>query len=515
MSNLNPTARTDLHGRVLTFFIVLSSAIGSFLFVSSVTIGANIYHLRDVLSGREKANRPREDNSVPNYTPVEPYPDLKKLKITRDLRYYAQRLDLDLEERNITTKDGYVLILHRLIDPKVSEEERAQKPPIVLQHGLLSCSGAYLAPGKNSLPYYFLSQGYDVWMGNNRCGFKPQHSSLTGKLMHDEHFWDWDVRHLAFYDLPCIIDNVLAHKPRHDKVFLVGHSQGCTQTLIMLRNEQLKEYHGKIHHFFALAPAAFPGKLFYERRFIKFIHSKSPRMYKAIFGNCCFLAMLTQLRNLIGTTPVFSLLSYHIFKYLFGWNIRNNYNSKKVIHVQFLFNASLVSAKLMSWWLSYSVEEGFSNQLQPKQAYKEGTTADFTPLNTRTDDSPANTAADGEKSAVSNEDLEKNTHQAQHDNDQDKDNKTLFPYKTEWFASTDKKSIVPMMVFVGGEDFLVDGLRFATHMKHYERNFYSQSKNLEVVELAEYNHLDVIWASNCIGTIGMPIHDKITASRGV
>lgn len=499
MSNLNPTARTDLHGLFITFFIVLSSAIGSFLFVWCVSLGSNIYHIRDVFSGREKANKPKSENSVPNYTPVEPYPNVDKLKLTRNLRYYAQLLDLDLEERNITTKDGYVLILHRLIDPSVSSDERDAKPPILLQHGLLLCSGAYLAPGKNSLPYFFLQQGYDVWLGNNRCGFKPNHLTLTGKLMHNEHFWDWDVRHLAYYDLPCIIDNVLMHKPNHQKVFLVGHSQGCTQTLLLLRNQELQEYHAKIEHFFALAPAAFPGKLFHERRFIKFIHSKSPRMYKCIFGNCCFLAMLTQLRNLIGTTRLFSLLSYQIFKYLFGWNIRNCYNHKKVIHVQFLFNASLVSAKLMSWWLSYSVEEGFLNQLQPKIAYKEGTTADFTPLNTRDDNSP-----------IPAQDLEKNIGEIDElDEFHEKDSKTLFPYKTEWFATTDKKNIVPMMVFVGGEDYLVDGLRFATHMKHYERNFYSQSKNLEVVELSDYNHLDVIWALNCIGTIGMPIVDKI------
>ncbi|OBA21465.1 alpha/beta-hydrolase [Metschnikowia bicuspidata var. bicuspidata NRRL YB-4993] len=501
MSNLNPTVRTDLHGPVLTFFIVLSSAIGSFLFVCSVTLGANIYHLRDIFSGREKANRPKKENAVANYSPVEPYPNVDKLKITRDLRYYAQLLDLDLEEREITTKDGYVLVLHRLIDPKESPETRDAKTPIILQHGLLLCAGAYLAPGRNSLPYFFLHQGYDVWMGNNRCGFKPNHLTLKGNLMHNEHFWDWDVRHLAYYDLPCIIDNVLLHKPNHAKVYLVGHSQGCTQTLLLLRNEQLKEHHAKIEHFFALAPAAFPGRLFHERSFIKFIHSKSPRMYKMIFGNCCFLAMLTQLRNLMGTTMFFSTLSYQIFKYLFGWNIRNCYNHKKVIHVQFLFNASLVSAKLMSWWLSYSVEEGFLNQLQLKQAYKDRTTADFTPLNSRDETVP-----------IQNEDLEKNMGEI--DDAHDKDSKTLFPYKAEWFSTTEKTNIVPMMVFVGGEDYLVDGLRFASHMKHYERHFYSQPKNLEVVELAEYNHLDVIWALNCIGTIGMPIVERINAQSG-
>lgn len=495
MTNLNPTTRTDLNGAVARFFTILASAIGSFLFVWCVSVGASIYHLRDVISGREKKNRPKADNASDNYTPRQPYPDLKHMRMSTDLGYYARQLGLDLELYDITTADGHILILHRIIDPKDTQHTRDSKPPILLQHGLLLCSGAWLAPGTNSLPYYFMEQGYDVWMGNNRCGFKPRHAEFKHRLMHNEKVWDWDVRHLAYYDLPCIIDTVLAHKPHHAKLYLVGHLQGCTQSLILLRNGDLKDYHKKIDHCFLLAPAAFPGSLFYDRSFIKFIHSKSPRMYNAIFGNCCFLAILSQLRSLIGTSRIFSLLSYQIFKYLFGWNIRNSYNNRKVIHLQFLFNASCVSARLMAWWLSYSVEEGFLNQLQPKKAYEQGTTADFTPIN-----SVKSTAEHAPADAT-----EKPAHLPEFVDD----SKSFFPYKKEWFTCDTKEEIVPMSVFIGGEDFLVDGSRFATHMKHYERRYYQEGANLEVVELPDYNHLDVIWALNCIGKIGMNINDTI------
>lgn len=496
MSNLNPTARTDLHGAFRNFLTVVSSAIGSLLFVWTVSLGANIYHLRDKFSGRERQNRPKKDNAVPNYTPVEPYPNVDKMKITKDLAYYAQLLDLDLEIRYVTTRDGHILPLHRLIDPKDSEEVRQAKKPLLLQHGLLLCAGAWLAPGRNSLPYYFVQQGFDVWLGNNRCGFEPKHETLKGNLMHTEEFWDWDVRHLAFYDLPCFIDNILAHKPLHHKLLLAGHLQGCTQTMILLRNPALKEYRAKIEYFFALAPAIFPGKLFHERSFIKFIHSKSPGMYNAIFGNCCFLAFLGQMRKWLGTTSIFSLLSYQIFKYLFGWNIRNCYKHKKVIHIQFLFNATFVSARLMSWWLSYSVPEGFLNQLLPKTAYQDGSNAEFTPVN----------SAAPEEKVSAEQDLEKNLAEVEPN-----ESETFFPYKKEWFTETAINDLVPMMLFIGGEDYLVDGSRFSSHMRHYEHNYYKEGRNLDIIDLHDYNHLDVIWSLNCIGRIGMVISEKLKA----
>lgn len=509
MANLTPPDKHARHGTFVKFLVIYSSAINSFLFVLVLSIGATIWHIRDVLSGREKNNVPRDDNVIGSYVPRQPYPDMKKLKITKSLQYYAQQLGLDLEEHEITTKDGYILVLHRLIDPKDSITERQAKKPILLQHGLLLCSGAWLAPGTNSLPYFFWEKGYDVWLGNNRCGFKPKHAYMKGNLMHNEEFWDWDIRAFASFDLPCIIDNVLLHKPHHEKIVLVGHLQGCTQSFLMLRNAEAAEYHQKIEYFFALAPAIFPGLLFYDRSFIKFIHHRSPKAFTYIFGSGAFVAILGWARKTIGRTRMYSTISYQMFKYLFGWSIRNCYNDNKVLHVQFLFNVTYISARLMSWWLSYLVEEGFLNQLQPKEAYQNGTNFAFTPMNTNEDakenapdDSPDEKAQDSpDEKAPGTPNVE-----------QRDDSKTFFPYKQEWFAFNKPEQIVPMIAFVGGEDFLVDGWRLATHMRHYERRFYKEGQNLDIVELNEYNHLDVIWAKDCIGRIGMVIDDKLNSA---
>lgn len=494
------------HGHFLRILVIFSSAIGSFLFVVVLSIGAAIYHIRDIVSGREKNNAPKKENDVENYTVRQPYPDMKKLKVVDSLRYYALELGLDLEEYTITTGDGYVLTLHHLIDPKDSLAVRRAKRPLLLQHGLLSCSGAWLTPGRNSLPYYFMEQGYDVWMGNNRCGFEPRHTYYEGNLMHNEEFWDWDVRALATYDLPSLIDNVLLHSD-HDKLCLVAHLQGCTQTFVMLRNPDFMAYHRKIEYFFALAPAVFPGSLFYDRSFIKFIHHRHPRSYHAIFGSCCFIRILGFARKWMGTTKLFSVLSYQLFKYLFGWNINNCHPNKKVLHIQFLFNVTYVSSRLMSWWLSYSVKEGFSNQLQPKAAYKDGSNFAFTPVPTKEE-----TTSQGDDTVLGPPDLEKKAEVAAGSPEtplEIDDSETFFPYKQEWFDFNTPEEVVPMTIFPCGNDFLVDGQRLATHMRHYESRFYKEGKNLDVVDLPDYNHLDVIWSLNTIGKIGMVIHDKI------
>lgn len=509
MAVLTPLEKKNQHGTFQRFLVILSSAIGSFLFVTVLAFGSAIYHFRDLASGREKQNRPKKNNATENYTPREPYPDIKGMKITKNLRYYAQLLDLDLEEYNITTKDGYVLTLHRLINPKESVTTREHKKPILLQHGLLLCSGAWLAPGRNSLPYYFWEQGYDVWMGNNRCGFEPRHTFMEGNLFHNEMFWDWDIRAMASFDLPCIIENVLSHKPHHSKVVLVGHLQGCAQTFVMLRNPELREHHAKIEYFFALAPAVFPGKMFHERRFIKFIHRRNPKSYTAIFGSCCFVHILGWTRKVMGTTGMFSTLSYIMFKYLFGWSIKNCYPDKKVLHVQFLFNVTFISAKLMSWWLSYSVEEGFLNQLQPKQDYKDGSHYTFTPVPTV--DAEKEKEVPGSNNPRDSSSIPPGSVLGLESPLEIDDSKTFFPYKEEWFSSLPQLELVPMYIFIGGEDYLVDGRRLATHMQHYERRVYRDGENLQVKEIASYNHLDVIWSLNCIGEIGMAIDETLKA----
>ncbi|CUM66735.1 uncharacterized protein PRCAT00004415001 [Priceomyces carsonii] len=471
---LKPLEKKNQHGVFGRFFFVFVSFISSFIFATVLATCGLFYHWGQKLSGAEKYNVGTDEKHASSYTPQEPFPNLDKMKPSSDLRYYALQLELDLEVYKITTEDGYVLPLHRLIDPKETVLERQNRKPILLQHGLLASSGSYITSGRNSLAYYFLGAGFDVWMGNNRACFEPIHTHFTGNLMNSEKYWDWDIRNLAYYDLPCIIQNVLAHKPNHEKLVLVGHLQGCTQSFLMLKNGNLSHLHKNIEFFFPLAPAIFPGPSFHDRAFIKFMHNKGNLGFKLIFGCCAFMRNLTQTRYYLYSTKIFAFLAYILFKYLFGWTAKRWGPHKKVWHFHFIFIMSYVSSRLMTWWLSHWVPEGFSNQLQPKEAYDSGANYAFIP----------------EEQSIPEKD----------------DSKSFFPFKRPWFDNLE--TTVPMVIFDCELDFLVDCKRLITHMRHYE-NSYKEGSNFEVVEIRGYNHVDITWADDVIGTVGYVITDKL------
>ncbi|KAG7753951.1 hypothetical protein KL911_002427 [Ogataea haglerorum] len=104
-------------------------------------------------------------------------------------------MGLELFEYRIITKDGFVITLQRIVDPTVP----TSGPPVLLLHGLLQSSGSFVTSGYKSLSYLLLRNGYDVWLGNNRCGFHPQHTSLGPN---DPKMWDWDLTEMTRYDVP-------------------------------------------------------------------------------------------------------------------------------------------------------------------------------------------------------------------------------------------------------------------------------------------------------------------------
>ncbi|CAH2350455.1 hypothetical protein CLIB1423_01S10484 [[Candida] railenensis] len=494
---LTPPPKRENRGSSKIWIRVFSN-VASFLFVYCIMVGSLFYELGQRIAGI--ATDKTKDNTMPNFTPRQPYKNIKKMKISNDLRFYAQEIDLDLEVFKITTEDGFILTLHHLFDPKETQEQKDARTPILLQHGLLSCSGAFLTAGHNSLACYFQEEGYDVWLGNNRSWFEAVHSEYEGNLKHNEKYWDWDVRDFAYYDLPCIIDNVLSHKPNHTQLILGGHSQGCTQTVLLLKNGNFPEHSHKLKAVFFLCPAIFPGSLFHHRTFIKFIHAMGPTTYKFFFGKTAFLPILGWARRNLYHTTLFGWTSYLMFKYLFGWNSSKWGSDKKIWHIHFVFNVSYVSTKLMNWWLSEWVPEGFSNQLLPKKAYMSEEHCAFTPVNSAAD------AMEAEQASVVA--LEEAEAELPVNGELIDDSKTFFPYKREWFGLDEKINTVPMLIFTGKLDYLVDGDRLASHMRHYE-SAYQEGSNLKIVELDDYSHLDVVWSEDAIGRVGYVVHDMI------
>lgn len=79
------------------------------------------------------------------------------------------------EEHSVTTRDGYILLLHRIVsrgglERATAQSEASGKPAVFINHGLLTNSELYMAVSdrRKCLPLVLFNAGYDVWLGNNR-----------------------------------------------------------------------------------------------------------------------------------------------------------------------------------------------------------------------------------------------------------------------------------------------------------------------------------------------------------
>ena len=76
------------------------------------------------------------------------------------------------EVHSVTTSDGYVLELHRIVHNNFLV--RSEKSvPVILQHGLLADSSNWVLNGgdRNSLGFALAEVGKDVWLANSQDGF--------------------------------------------------------------------------------------------------------------------------------------------------------------------------------------------------------------------------------------------------------------------------------------------------------------------------------------------------------
>ncbi|KAI5961526.1 hypothetical protein KGF57_001651 [Candida theae] len=446
------------------YAIILISSLCSVVYMTILCTGAVIHDWYQGIKGENRLKPPDVEVRAHGYVPRVAYDNIKSLKATDNLQYYLQALGLDLEEYSVTTADGYILVLHHIIDPKETQEQRDLRKPVFLQHGLLSCSGNFIASGRNSLAYYFHEQGKDVWMGNNRSWFKAQHATIKGNLYNSELYWKWGMKELAYQDLPAMIETVMIMKPKHTKLTLFGHSQGGLQSFLMLSNPHFSFIHDKIDLFVPLAPAVYPGQIFYTRSFIKILIKLPKSAWTMIFGFCAMLRNLCLMRDRMAHLWLFGKLAYYLFKFLFGWTARNWGRDKFVWHILFIYCMSYVSVELMQYYLANFASGGFVDMLQPKETYFNG----------------------GHYSA---ETFKSN------------DAEMTFPYCSSWFKNTRK---VPMLIFSGDDDYLVDGKRLVSHMQHYEPD-YTEGQNFKYYNIPTYNHLDICWAEDVIGTVGYAV----------
>ncbi|XP_047306182.1 triacylglycerol lipase 2-like [Impatiens glandulifera] len=123
------------------------------------------------------------------------------------------------QDHKVTTEDGFILGIQRI--PTGSSGNPSDKPPVLLQHGLMMDAGTWLLNQPDeSLAFILADEGYDVWMANTRgTNSSLGHTSLNPQ---DQEFWDWTWDELVTYDLPTTIQYV--HDQTGQNLHYVGHS---------------------------------------------------------------------------------------------------------------------------------------------------------------------------------------------------------------------------------------------------------------------------------------------------
>ena len=101
-------------------------------------------------------------------------------------------------------------------------------------------------------PAFVLAEaGYDVWMSNSRGNkYSRKHTSLDPDW--SDNFWRFSFDEMGEYDVPANMDYIMKYTG-HQKLGVVAHSQGTSQTFYALANNQdyMREH---VAIFHALAP---------------------------------------------------------------------------------------------------------------------------------------------------------------------------------------------------------------------------------------------------------------------
>lgn len=151
-------------------------------------------------------------------------------------------------EFSVTTEDGFILSLFRLWASKCN----SRGTPVLLMHGVLMSADTYISAGPGAgLGYLLADACHDVWIGNFRgTTYGRRHITLDPDI--DAEFWEHSPDEMAKYDLPALIDTVLA-RTNYAKLNYIGFSQGGG-TILMMCSEN-SEACAKVNVIIGLATA--------------------------------------------------------------------------------------------------------------------------------------------------------------------------------------------------------------------------------------------------------------------
>jgi lysosomal acid lipase/cholesteryl ester hydrolase len=278
-----------------------------------------------------------------------------KEKLVKDVRYYAETCGFKIINETCETEDGYYLRVNRVIDPTREHEKHSDGRggfPVLIMHGLFQSSGSFVTSEERSLPFWLARQGgYQVFLGNNRGVFDMGHRTFKRS---DPRFWDYNIRELAIYDLPALVDYV-RKQTGYDKIGFIGHSQGNGTAFISLSTGMVPELGEKLTYFGALAPAVFAGPLTSCFPFST-LRTMEWSTWKRFFGVLDFIPLMKYSYDWTPAYP-YALLGYQIFAFLFAWTDANWLLRRKA--KMFRFTPQPVSSASIYWWAG---KDGFASR---------------------------------------------------------------------------------------------------------------------------------------------------------
>ncbi|XP_057461065.1 triacylglycerol lipase 2-like [Actinidia eriantha] len=157
------------------------------------------------------------------------------------------------EDHKVTTDDGYILGMQRI--PVGRSGKKSDKPPVLLQHGLMVDAVTWLLNSPDeSLAFILADNGYDVWIANTRGTISSRgHTSFSPS---DAAYWDWSWDELVAYDLPATFQYV--QDQTGQEMHYVGHSLGTLIAFAAFSQERLLNM---LRSASLLSPIAYLGQM--------------------------------------------------------------------------------------------------------------------------------------------------------------------------------------------------------------------------------------------------------------
>ncbi|SCU84266.1 LADA_0D00760g1_1 [Lachancea dasiensis] len=353
----------------------------------------------------------------------------------------------EVHEHVVKTQDGYLLTVHRIVSRHASLHELKLKRPVVyFHHGLLTNSELFLLGQRTEKCLPFLLVERGYDVWlGNNRGNKYSRKHINLSSKSAK-FWDFSLDEYAIFDIPDTLTYIL-DLTKLSKLTYIGFSQGSSQAFAAFSiNPQLRD---KIKLFVGLSPAMIPRSL--SHPIAKFLVTCPSELLYFIFGTRAILPSTVFWQRLLGPINYMKVVDWSLV-YLFNWKSEHISLTQKQVGYTHMFSPS--SVKSVAHWFQIINNKRF-------QMFQE----------------------DISKIYSSVPSLHSKLHRCA-------------PFPVQVIEN------MPMMLLYGDQDILID-------METTKQNLVRNLKDLTLVELPGYEHMDTLWADNVTELVFNPLLQKL------